>query len=77
MISFNSEERRNRRDWYVVSTLEDPELQVLITGYKPEGRGFDPKISLELFIDIILPAASMASNRNAYYEISWGQGGGG
>jgi hypothetical protein len=25
--------------------------------YKPEGRGFDSRWSLELFIDIILPAA--------------------
>jgi len=25
--------------------------------YKPEGRGFDSRLSLEFFIDIILPAA--------------------
>jgi hypothetical protein len=25
--------------------------------YKPEGRGFDSRLSLEFFIEIILPAA--------------------
>jgi len=29
----------------------------LVGGYKPEGRGFDLMLSLEFFIDIILPAA--------------------
>jgi hypothetical protein len=28
--------------------------------YKPEGRGFDSQLSLEFFIDIILPGRSMA-----------------
>jgi hypothetical protein len=40
MNSFNCGERRKGRDWYVVSTIQDPELKVVITGYEPEGRGF-------------------------------------
>ena len=34
-------------------------------GYQPEGRGFD---SMELFVDIILPAALRLYNRNEYQQ---------
>ena len=51
--------------------------------YKSEGRGFDfPMVSLEFFINIILPAAlwpmgvDSASNRNEYQEYFLGGKGG-
>jgi hypothetical protein len=41
--------------------------------YKPEGLGFDSRLSLEFFIDMILPATNgpgvnSASKRNEYQE---------
>ena len=50
--------------------------------YKPEGRGYDfPMVSLEFFVDIILPVALWpgvytASNRNEYQEYFLGGKGG-
>ena len=46
---------------------------VKVLCYKSEGRWFDPRLSLEFFIDIILPIAlwpwgDSASNRNEYQE---------
>jgi hypothetical protein len=41
--------------------------------YKPEGRGFDSRLSLEFFIDMIFrphysPGVDSTSNRNEYQE---------